>query len=312
MSKIGFIFSGQGAQYVGMGSDLYENYAEIKEAFDNADNILGYSLKEICFNGNENTLNRTDITQPAIFTLSAGIANILKNKGINADATCGLSLGEYTALYYANKLSFTDAIKLLKIRGEIMNNAYPEGKGAMTAVIGLSKEDIQDTIDSISNIGVVEIANLNCPGQIVVTGEIDAINKIEPLLKEKRARKLVRLDVSGPFHSSLLKEASLKLKEELLKANFNKGDIPVLTNYTGDILNESDVIETLTGQMCSTVHFEDNIRNMINMGITTFVEIGPGKALSGFVKRIDKKVKILNVENIDSLNEVLEYFKKEV
>ena len=312
MSKIGFIFSGQGAQYVGMGSDLYENYAEIKETFDNADNILGYSLKEICFNGNENTLNRTDITQPAIFTLSAGIANILKNKGINADATCGLSLGEYTALYYANKLSFTDAIKLLKIRGEIMNNAYPEGKGAMTAVIGLSKEDIQDTIDSISDIGVVEIANLNCPGQIVVTGEIDAINKIEPLLKEKRARKLVRLDVSGPFHSSLLKEASLKLKEELLKANFNKGNIPVLTNYTGDILNESDVIETLTGQMCSTVHFEDNIRNMINMGITTFVEIGPGKALSGFVKRIDKKVKILNVENIDSLNEVLEYFKKEV
>ena len=312
MSKIGFIFSGQGAQYVGMGSDLYENYTEIKEAFDNADNILGYSLKEICFNGNENTLNRTDITQPAIFTLSAGIANILKNKGINADATCGLSLGEYTALYYANKLSFTDAIKLLKIRGEIMNNAYPTGKGAMTAVIGLSKEDIQDTIDSISDIGVVEIANLNCPGQIVVTGEIDAINKIEPLLKEKKARKLVRLDVSGPFHSSLLKEASLKLKEELLKANFNKGDIPVLTNYTGDILNESDVIETLTGQMCSTVHFEDNIRNMINMGITTFVEIGPGKALSGFVKRIDKKVKILNVENIDSLNGVLEYFEKEV
>ncbi len=312
MSKIGFIFSGQGAQYIGMGSDLYENYTEIKEAFDNADSILGYSLKEICFKGDENTLNRTDITQPAIFTLSAGIANILKNKGINADATCGLSLGEYTALYYANKLSFTDALKLLKIRGEIMNNAYPEGKGAMTAIIGLTKEVIQETIDSVKNIGVVEIANLNCPGQIVITGEIDAINKIEPILKEKRARKLVRLDVSGPFHSSLLKEASLKLKEELLKANFNKGDIPVLTNYTGDVLTESNVIETLTGQMCSTVHFEDNIRNMINMGVTTFVEIGPGKALSGFVKRIDKKVKILNVENIDSLNEVLEYFKKEV
>lgn len=312
MSKIGFIFSGQGAQYIGMGSDLYENYTEIKEAFDNADSILGYSLKEICFKGDENTLNRTDITQPAIFTLSAGIANILKNKGINADATCGLSLGEYTALYYANKLSFTDALKLLKIRGEIMNNAYPEGKGAMTAIIGLTKEVIQETIDSVKDIGVVEIANLNCPGQIVITGEIDAINKIEPILKEKRARKLVRLDVSGPFHSSLLKEASLKLKEELLKANFNKGDIPVLTNYTGDVLTESNVIETLTGQMCSTVHFEDNIRNMINMGVTTFVEIGPGKALSGFVKRIDKKVKILNVENIDSLNEVLEYFKKEV
>lgn len=312
MSKIGFIFSGQGAQYIGMGSDLYENYTEIKEAFDNADSILGYSLKEICFKGDENTLNRTDITQPAIFTLSAGIAKILKNKGINADATCGLSLGEYTALYYANKLSFTDALKLLKIRGEIMNNAYPEGKGAMTAIIGLTKEVIQETIDSVKDIGVVEIANLNCPGQIVITGEIDAINKIEPILKEKRARKLVRLDVSGPFHSSLLKEASLKLKEELLKANFNKGDIPVLTNYTGDVLTESNVIETLTGQMCSTVHFEDNIRNMINMGVTTFVEIGPGKALSGFVKRIDKKVKILNVENIDSLNEVLEYFKKEV
>ncbi|WP_048569223.1 ACP S-malonyltransferase [Clostridium cylindrosporum] len=309
MSKIGFLFSGQGAQYVGMGQELYNNYIEVKEAFDNAESILGYSLKDVCFNGPKEVLNRTDVTQPAIFTLSAGIANILKNKGIKADVTCGLSLGEYSALYYAEGLSFEDGLKLLKIRGEIMANAYPEGKGAMTAVIGLDKEVIKECIDEVKEFGLVEIANLNCPGQIVVTGEVSGIEKAEELFKERKAMKVVRLEVSGPFHSSLLKEASLNLKKELEKVNFNKLSIPVLTNYTGGILEEADIVSTLTGQMCSTVHFEDNIRKMIEMEVDTFIELGPGKALSGFIKRVNRKAKILNIENEDTLKNVLEHFE---
>lgn len=308
MGKIGFIFSGQGSQYVGMGLDLYESFDEVKEAFDLSDRILGYSLKDICFKGPGEILNRTDITQPAIFTLSAGIANILKNKGIEASVTCGLSLGEYSALYYGGNLTFEDGVRLLKIRGEIMNSAYPKGKGAMTAVIGLDRETIESCINEVSEFGIVEIANLNCPGQIVITGEVLAIEKIEDVLKDKKAMKIVRLDVSGPFHSSLLKEASLKLKTELENTNFKNGSIPVLTNYTGGLLDENSIVETLTGQMHSTVHFEDNIRNMLEMGIDTFVEIGPGKALSGFVKRVNRKVKILNIENIESLENVLKYF----
>lgn len=309
MSKIGFVFSGQGAQYVTMGKDLYENYIEVKEAFDRAESVLGYSLKDICFNGPSEKLDRTDITQPAIFTLSAGIVNILRNKNIGAEATSGLSLGEYTALYYSGVIGFDEGLSLLQKRGGIMNSAYPEGKGAMTAVIGLDEKVIEECIESVKEYGIVEIANLNCPGQIVVTGETKAIEKIEPIFKEKKAIKVVRLDVSGPFHSSLLKEASLELKDELEKVHFDKAEIPVFTNYTGKELESDKIIETLTGQMCSTVRFEDNIRGMLDLGVDTFIEIGPGKALSGFVKRVNRKVKILNVENIDTLNKVLENFE---
>lgn len=309
MSRIGFVFSGQGAQYIGMGQDLYKEYSEVKKAFDKAEDILGYSLKDICFNGPSDKLDRTDITQPAIFTLSVGIINILKNKGISAEATSGLSLGEYTSLYYSNIIDFESGLSLLKTRGEIMNGSYPEGKGAMTAVIGLDKEAIKECISEVKGFGIVEIANLNCPGQIVVTGETVAIEKIEPLFKERKAMKVVRLDVSGPFHSSLLKEASLKLKKELEKVKFNKANIPVFTNYTGKQLEEDNIVETLTGQMCSTVYFEENIRQMLEFGIDTFIEIGPGKALSGFVKRVNRKVKIMNIESIDTLDNVLNHFK---
>lgn len=305
MGKIGFLFSGQGSQYVSMGLDLYENYIEVKDIFDKADNILGYSLKDVCFNGPKEVLDRTDVTQPAIFALSAGIASIMKSKGINADYTCGLSLGEYSALYYAGGITVEEGLNLLKIRGEIMNSSYPAGKGAMAAVLGLSREEILESIDKVKEYGVVEIANLNCPGQIVITGEVNAIEKAEEVLKEGKAKKVVRLDVSGPFHSSLLKEASLKLNKELNNIKFNKLNIPVLTNYTGDILEEDNIVNVLTGQMCSTVHFEDNIRKMLELGVDTFIEIGPGKALSGFVKRIDRKVTILNIENIDTLEKVL-------
>lgn len=308
MANIGFVFSGQGSQYVGMGKDLYENYTEAKEVFDKADNILGYSIKDICFNGPKDKLDITNITQPAIFTLSVAIANILKNKNINAMCTCGLSLGEYTGIYYAGMINLEEGLKLLKLRGEIMSRAYPTGKGAMTAVIGLKKEDVEDSIKLVENDGIVEIANLNCPGQIVVTGDIKAIENIEEVFKSKKAMKVVRLDVSGPFHSSLLKEASLELRLELEKLKFKNNELPVLTNYTGDVLDKNEIVNILSGQMCSTVYFEDNIRKMLELGVDTFIEIGPGKALSGFIKRIDRKVKIMNAEDMESLKTVLEYF----
>ncbi|MEG2338520.1 MAG: ACP S-malonyltransferase [Clostridium sp.] len=310
MKNIGFMFSGQGAQYIEMGKDLYENFNEVKEAFDNAQEIVGFNLKDICFNGPKEKLDSTDITQVAIFTLSAGIFNILKNKGISPNVCCGLSLGEYSALYASGIITFEEGVKLLKLRGEIMANAYPKGKGAMTAVIGLSKEDIEDCIGKVKSYGVVEIANLNCPSQIVVTGEVEAIEKAEEEFKAKKAMKVVRLDVSGPFHSSLLKDASLDLKKELEKIDFKKPSITVLTNYTGDVINEETLVDTLTGQMCSTVYFEDNIRKMIDLNVDTFVEIGPGKALSGFVKRVDRKKKILNIENVEGLEAFVDYINE--
>ncbi|MEF9934532.1 MAG: ACP S-malonyltransferase [Clostridium sp.] len=310
MKNIGFMFSGQGAQYIEMGKDLYENYSEVKEAFDNAQEIVGFDLKGICFNGPKEKLDSTDVTQVAIFTLSAGIFNVLKNRGIKSSVCCGLSLGEYSALYASGIITFEEGVKLLKLRGEIMANAYPKGKGTMTAVIGLSKEDVEECIEKVKVNGVVEIANLNCPSQIVVTGEVEAIEKAEEEFKANKAMKVVRLDVSGPFHSSLLKDASLDLKKELEKIDFKKPSITVLTNYTGDVINEETLVDTLTGQMCSTVYFEDNIRKMIDLNVDTFVEIGPGKALSGFVKRVDRKKKILNIENVEGLEAFVDYINE--
>ncbi|MEF9952723.1 MAG: ACP S-malonyltransferase [Clostridium sp.] len=309
MANIGFMFSGQGAQYVGMGMDLYNEYPEIKEVFDKAEKISEIPLKDICFNGPKEKIDSTDITQVAIFTLSAGINNLLKSRGINPSVCCGLSLGEYSALYASEVISFEDTVNLLKLRGEIMANAYPTG-GAMTAVIGLSKEDIQQCLNEVKEYGIAEIANINCPSQIVVTGQVEAIEKAEEKFREKKAMKIVRLDVSGPFHSSLLKNASKDLKVELEKVSFKDINTPVLTNYTGDIVKKEELVNTLTGQMCSTVYFEDNIRKMIDMEVDTFIEIGPGKALSGFVKRVDRKKKILNIENVETLEAVIDYLKE--
>jgi len=307
MSKIAFVFSGQGAQYSGMGKDLYENIVECKEIFQKSDNALGFPISKICFEGTAEELKSTENAQPAILTMSIAAMTVLINSGIKPCAVAGLSLGEYTALVCSGVLDFETAVKLVKKRGKFMEEAVPHGKGAMAAILGLNEDEIKDICSNASEKGIVEPANFNCPGQIVIAGEVSALEYAMELAKEKGARKAIRLSVSGPFHTSLLKEASDKLYDELLKIDLKPMNIPVLTNVSGDYIKPTDDIkEILRKQVMNAVRWEDTIRNMIKAGVDTFVEIGPGKALSSFTKKIDRSVKIYNVDDISSLNKTIE------
>lgn len=308
MSKTAFIFAGQGAQYPGMGKELEENIKACKDIFQNADNALGFSISKICFEGTVEELKSTENAQPAILTMSIAAMTALVNAGIKPYAVAGLSLGEYSAMVCSGVLDFETAVKLVKKRGKFMDEAVPKGKGAMAAIIGLDEKEIRDICTQASQKGVVEPANFNCPGQIVIAGEIAALEYASELASERGARKVIKLSVSGPFHTSLLKEASDKLYRELIKIELNPMKVPVLTNLSGDYINPTDDIkEILRRQVMSSVRWEDIIRNMIKEGIDTFVEIGPGKALSSFVKKTDRSVKVLNVEDMSSLNKTIDW-----
>lgn len=298
--KVALLFGGQGAQYAGMGKELCENFEICKNVFDKADNALGFKISELCFEENED-LNKTEFTQPAILTLSTAIFELMKEKGLKGDYAAGLSLGEYSALVASGALDFEETVALVRKRGRFMTEAVPAGVGAMSAVLNLDAEKIQEACDEVSSVGKVMIANYNAPGQIVIAGETDAVSKAEELVIEKGAKRAVRLNVSGPFHTSLLKPASDKLNVELQNITINDMNFPVITNLTGDFVAKENIIDTLTKQVMNPVKWEQTVRKFIELGVDTFVELGPGKTLSSFVKKVSKEVAIYNVEDLKSL-----------
>lgn len=309
--KIAFIFSGQGSQYIGMGKELYDNIPSCKKIYDKANEVLGFDLKELIFNGDKEELNITENTQPAILTTSIAILQAIKDKGINPDIVAGLSLGEYSALVASEALDFETAVSLVKKRGRFMQEAVPQGIGSMVAVIGLNEDKIKKVLKVASERGIVEIANYNTNNQIVIGGENAAVELASELLKESGARRVIPLKVSGPFHTSLLNQASIKLKNEFENIHFNTPKIKTITNVTADFIENGDEIKNLLiNQVKSSVRWSETIERMLDEGIDTFIEIGPLKTLSSFVREISKEkkvaVKIFNVEDLKSLNKTLE------
>ncbi len=308
--KTAFIFSGQGAQASGMGKELYENFDCVKKVFDKADEALGLKISDICFNQDER-LNETEYTQPAILTMSVAVLELMKEKGLKADYAAGLSLGEYSALVASGVLDFEQAVKLVRKRGRFMTEAVPVGEGGMCAVLNLDADKIQQACEKVSDIGRCMIANYNCPGQIAIAGDKAAVEKAAEVVLEMGAKRAVILNVSGPFHTSLLKPASDKLKEELKNVDFNEMSVPVLTNLTGDLVEKaSDIPEILTKQVMNPVKWDQSVRKMIELGVDTFVEMGPGKTLSSFVKKIAKdmgaeNIAVYNVEDMKTLEKTI-------
>lgn len=307
MGKLAFVFAGQGSQAVGMGKELAENFAVADKAFDEASAALGFDVKDMVWNGDAETLMITENTQPTILTASVAALRVLEEKGIKPDVVAGLSLGEYTAHVASGSMDFADAVRLVKKRGKYMQEEVPVGEGAMAAIIALSADDVKACCDEASEIGVCSPANFNCPGQIVVSGEVKAVEKCCELAKAKGAKRAMVLPVSAPFHCSMLIGAGEKLAKELENVEVKDMNIPVITNVTADYIKSKDDIKPLLiKQVSSSVLWENTIRKMLADGVDTFVEIGPGKALSGFIKKVTKEVNVFNVEDMKSLEKTLE------
>lgn len=306
MGKTAFIFAGQGSQAPGMGRELAENFKCADAVFDEASAALGFDIKDMIFNGDKETLMITENTQPTIVTMSVAALRVLEEKGIKADVVAGLSLGEYTAHVASGSMKFSDAVKLVKKRGKFMQEEVPVGVGAMAAILGLTADEVRDAAQKASNIGVCTGANFNCPGQIVVSGEAAAVDKCCEIAKEMGAKRAIKLDVSAPFHCALLKGAGEKLAKEMESVEIYDMQIPVITNVTADYIKSKDDIKPLLKeQVSNSVLWEDSIKRMLSDGVDTFIEIGPGKALSGFMKKIDKTVRCFNVEDMASLEKTL-------
>ncbi|MEK3970968.1 ACP S-malonyltransferase [Bacillus sp. FSL M7-0558] len=313
MTKIAFLFPGQGSQKIGMGKDLFDQEAVSKAVFEEADKTLGFDLSSMIFEGDAEELTLTYNAQPALLTTSIAILKKFEESGIKADYAAGHSLGEYTALVAAGALSFQDAVYAVRKRGELMNEAVPAGEGAMAAILGLDQAALLEVTKEVTESGhLVELANLNCPGQIVISGTAKGVELASEKAKEKGAKRAIALEVSGPFHSALMKPAAEKFTDVLSKLNITDAKTPVISNVTADIVTSRDAIETkLIEQLYSPVRFEESVERLIDLGVTTFIEIGPGKVLSGLVKKINRRLTTISVSDQETIEAAIETLKED-
>ncbi len=302
MGKIAFVFPGQGAQAVGMGKDVYDALPHSRAVFEKGDEVLGFPLSKLIFEGPDSELKQTVNTQPALLTASVAYLEALREQGLQPDYVAGHSLGEYSALVAAGVLSYEDAVALVRLRGRFMEEAVPGGLGAMAAVLGAEREALAELCRSVSEeTGSVELANINCPGQIVVSGSLAGVNSVVQRVKEAGGKRAIPLEVSGPFHSSMMKEAADRLAVELTRITFNTPSVPVIVNVTASpVTDPEEIRELLVRQVYSPVLWQDSIEWLIADGVDTFVEIGSGSVLTGLIRKIDKTVKLININSLEN------------
>jgi [acyl-carrier-protein] S-malonyltransferase len=305
MKHTAFIFPGQGSQYVGMGKEFYDNFKIAKEVFEEADDALRFSISSLCFEGPEEALKLTENTQPAILTASIAALKVLQTeKGIHPQLAAGHSLGEYSALVTSGALSFSEAVRTVRLRGKFMQEAVPVGEGAMAAVLGMERESVEALCEEVAAGEVLSPANFNCPGQIVIAGHSKAVQRAIEKVKQE-GKKAVLLPVSAPFHSPLMKPAGARLEKALEEISVKDLNVPVVTNVEADINTSKEKVKALlVAQVSSPVRWEESMRRMIGEGLERVLEIGPGKVLSGLMKRIDAKIETMNLEDLPSLKKI--------
>lgn len=314
MKKVAFVFPGQGSQAVGMGKEMCENFPIVKEMYKKADELLDMNLSTLMFEGPTEDLTNTENAQPALLLASTAINKVLQEKGVKPVVTAGHSLGEYSALVASGAISFDEALPLVRTRGELMEKAYPKGLGAMAAVLGASQDVIQGVLDEVGKETeeVVDMANLNCPGQVVISGTKQGIEMASNKLKDAGVKRVIPLNVSGPFHSRLMKPAAEQFSEVLQEVSLGNVDVPVYANVTaGKITETNQVVDLLVKQLYSPVRFQEIVENMMNENLDAIVEIGNGKVLTGLVKKVNRRMKTFTVQDPDSLHTFIEWYKEE-